>query len=105
MPFDAEKYREILRQWVAGVTVVTMRLGDGALRGFTVSSFTWISRDPALILISVDKRHQSYELLQRIDNFAVNILHTGQLEWGKRFAGMGTEMADPFAGMDWGGGR
>lgn len=99
-PMDDIKFKEALRQWVAGVTIVTTRLGDH-IQGMTASSFTSVSVNPHLILIAVDDRTRSQALISESGVFAANIMHTGQIDWAKRFAGMYPEIEDRFFDIDY----
>lgn len=95
MPISSDAFRDALRHFPIGVTVVTIRSGDET-HGLTVSSFASVSLDPPLITIMVDHRHFAHELLERPGSiFAVNILaeeHRELSEWfahaqeGERFA-------------------
>lgn len=92
---DDSKFKEALRQWVAGVTVVTT-LKDDVRYGMTASSFTSVSVNPHLILIAVDHKTYTYHLIKESGFFAANILNTAQVDWAKRFAGMYPEIEDRF---------
>jgi hypothetical protein len=63
--------RRAFGQFATGVTIVTVRDGDGA-RGMTANSFTSVSLDPPLILVSIDCRNRTHELLATGTRFAVN---------------------------------
>ena len=78
--------RRACGQFATGVTVVTVRDGDG-LRGMTANSFTSVSLDPPLILVSVDRRNRTHELLDDGVPFVVNVLSQEQQCWSDRFAG------------------
>ncbi len=96
---DDQTFKEALRQWVAGVTVVTTK-HDDTLHGMTASSFTSVSLNPHLILVALGKHLYTHELIEKSGIFAANILHTGQLEWAKRFAGMYPDIEDRFFDID-----
>jgi flavin reductase (DIM6/NTAB) family NADH-FMN oxidoreductase RutF len=92
----SEDFRDALRHFPAGVTVVTVRSGD-QVHGLTVSSFCSVSPEPPLVMIIVDQRHTAYPLLQEEGAvFAVNILHQDQVELSNRFAWLKDE--DRFEG-------
>lgn len=99
MPVSSEDFREALRHFPSGVTIVTIRSGD-MIHGLTVSAFASISPQPPLIMISIDHRHSGYELLEEDDAvFAVNILHQSQMELSNRFAWLKDE--DRFDEGEW----
>jgi flavin reductase (DIM6/NTAB) family NADH-FMN oxidoreductase RutF len=84
--FTGQDMRRACGQFATGVTVVTVRDGDG-LRGMTANSFTSVSLDPPLILVSVDRRNRTHELLTVGEPFVVNVLSQDHVQWSDRFAG------------------
>lgn len=99
MPVTSEEFRDALRHFPSGVTIVTIRSGE-EIHGLTVSAFASIAPQPPLIMISVDHRHSGYELLETEGAvFAVNILHQSQMELSNRFAWLKDE--DRFDEGDW----
>ena len=99
MAITSEEYREALRQFPAGVTIVTIAAG-GERHGLTVSAFASVSPSPPLIAIFIDKRHSAHEILEREGAvFAVNILGQDQMELSNRFAWVKDQ--DRFAMGDW----
>ena len=97
---DDNKFKEAMRQWVAGVTIVTTD-DDGTLGGMTASSFTSVSINPHLILIAVKETAYTHDLIKNSGVFAANILNTQQVEWAKRFAGMYPEIEDRFFDIEY----
>ena len=83
---DTRELRNCFGRFATGVTVVTWADDDGEKRGITVNSFTSVSLDPALVLVSIDKKAKSYEALKN-KNFIVNILSAGQEAVAWQFAG------------------
>ena len=74
---QAQDYREVLARFATGVTVVTTieESDSGPLPwGTTVNSFTGISLDPPLILVSIGKERSIHPIIERTGRFAVNIL-------------------------------
>lgn len=99
MTISSDEYRDVLRHFPSGVTIVTVRSGE-TRHGLTVSAFASISPDPPLVLIMIDHRHRAYGLLQEEGaSFAVNILAHDQVELSNRFAWVKGE--DRFAVGDW----
>ncbi len=90
-----EHFKEIMRQWVAGVTVVTSCLGED-IRGVTANSFTSVSLTPPLVLVTLAKRLHTYRMIQQSRIFAINILSEHQQEVSERFAGKVPELDDRF---------
>lgn len=86
MTISSEDFRDALRHFAAGVTLVTAGEGEKA-HGLTVSAFTSISADPPLIAVVIDRRHGLHSLLGDDGaGFAVNILGAEQADLSDRFA-------------------
>lgn len=98
---SAADFRAAMRRWPSGVTVVTMLDGETG-HGMTASAFTSVSIDPPLILIVIDKRWRSHDLIEAGGVFCVNVLAEDQRDWSDRFAGRHGELADRFQGIDTG---
>ncbi len=99
MSVTSEAYRDALRHFPSGVTIVTIKAGEHQ-HGLTVSAFASVSPDPPLICVMIDHRHSAYDLLETEGAvFAVNILAEGQEELSNRFAWVKTE--DRFAEGSW----
>jgi flavin reductase (DIM6/NTAB) family NADH-FMN oxidoreductase RutF len=95
----SEAYRDALRHFPAGVTVVTVRVGE-RIHGLTVSAFCSISPAPPLVAVVIDQRHTAYPLLEHEDAvFAVSILAEEQYSLSDRFAWVKDE--DRFDEGDW----
>jgi flavin reductase (DIM6/NTAB) family NADH-FMN oxidoreductase RutF len=100
-PVDADRYREVMRRWPSGVTVVTMPTSSGG-HGMTASAFTSVSISPPLVLVVVDKRWRSHSLIASAGVFCVNILGADQSAISDRFAGRQGRLDDPFTGLETG---
>ncbi len=98
MAFDAEHLRAAMRAWISGVTIVTAAY-NGEQHGMTVSSFTSISLDPPLIVISLQTVSRTYELVSRAQAFGVTILAADQQALAERFAGRPAETEDRLEGL------
>ena len=91
MSTDAHAFRDALRLFPAGVTLVTMRSGE-TVHGLTVSAFASVSPEPPLVAILIDHQHRAHELLQRPGaTFAANVLGEEQRALADRFAWMDDE--------------
>lgn len=99
MPITSEAFREVLRHFPSGVTIVTIKAGD-EVHGLTVSAFASVSPEPPLITVMIDQRHHAYPLLEQEGAvFAVNMLRQDQEDLSNRFAWVKDE--DRFAKGDW----
>jgi len=85
MHTDTRRLRSCLGRFATGVVVVSFDSPDGP-RGITVNSFTSVSMDPPLVLVSVAKRAASHDLL-RDAPFCVNVLGAEQEAIARQFAG------------------
>lgn len=84
-PSDTKAYRKSLSRFGTGVCVVTYQSEDGP-RGMTINSFTSVSLDPPLVLISVAHDTRSFTALVDAP-FTVNVLSVGQIDLALTFAG------------------
>ena len=102
MTISSEKFREALRHFPAGVTIVTIKSpSQEKPHGLTVSAFASISPEPPLVMIAIDHRASGHEMLEMEGAvFAVNILSQDMSELSNRFAWIKDE--DRFAVGDWG---
>jgi len=99
MSVSSEEFRNVLRHFPSGVTVVTIKSGE-QVHGLTVSAFVSISPEPPLIAVVIDHHHMAYSLLEEEGaSFAVNILHQDQVYLSNRFAWLKDQ--DRFAEGDW----
>ncbi|GLU46159.1 flavin reductase family protein [Nocardiopsis ansamitocini] len=94
---DTDLMKQVNKQFVTGVTVVTAMDGDTP-KGLAVNAFSSISLDPAVVMVCVQHTSSTHDCLFRTEHLAVNILSTEQLEVVTRFAG---KSDDKFAGLDW----
>lgn len=88
MTISSEQYRDALRHFPAGVTIVTIQApGYDKPHGLTVSAFASISPEPPLIMVAIDHRGCGHEMLQTEGAvFAVNILPQDKMDLSNRFA-------------------
>ena len=84
---EPRAFRQVLSAFVTGVTVVTTVDAQGQPHGLTANSFSSVSLDPPLVLVSVDRRNRTHELLTEGEPFVVNVLAEAHLNWSDRFAG------------------
>ncbi|KPK55222.1 MAG: hypothetical protein AMJ63_00070 [Myxococcales bacterium SG8_38_1] len=85
MPIDQNAFKEALRGWASGVTVVTARAGD-KIHGMTVSAFSSVSADPPLVLVCANRSSTTHGIIEEGGVFAVNILAEHQQEVSNVFS-------------------
>jgi flavin reductase (DIM6/NTAB) family NADH-FMN oxidoreductase RutF len=96
---SSAEFRNAMRHYPAGVTIVTIRSGQ-EVHGLTVSAFASVSAEPPLVVTVIDHQHKAYTLLEQGDaTFAVNILHEWQVALSDRFAWL--REGDRFAEGHW----
>lgn len=95
---DPRALRDAFGAFMTGVTVVTTKAADASPRGFTANSFSSVSLDPPLLLVSIAKSSSNYDVFTKADGFAVNILSEHQKPISNAFS---RPVQDRFAGVDW----
>jgi len=89
---DPQTYRDVLGRFVTGVTVVTTLeskadAGEPQPWGTTVNSFTAVSLEPPLVLVSIGRERSIHPIIARTGRFAVNILGENSQAISDCFAG------------------
>jgi flavin reductase len=98
VPIDSTFFRQVMRKFATGVTILTVRDGE-SLHGMTANAFASVSLSPTLILICIEKDNTTHGFVSRSGNFAMNILSATQELWARRFAKQLVVSADPFADL------
>lgn len=99
-PPDLDLMKQVNRQFVTGVTVVTV-MDDDRPRGLAVNAFSSISLDPPTVMVCIQRTSSTHDPLFRASHLAINILSTDQVDVVNRFA---SRSDDKFAGLDWAAG-
>lgn len=97
MTVDPRALRDAFGCFMTGVTVVTT-MEDTKPLGFTANSFSSVSLDPPLLLVSIANRSGNLAAFAQGAGFAVNILSEGQKDISARFA---KPVEDRFAEVFW----
>jgi flavin reductase (DIM6/NTAB) family NADH-FMN oxidoreductase RutF len=97
MSVDPALFRQVMGRFATGVTVVTTCQGDRRA-GITVNAFCSVSLDPPLVLICVEQRNYTHDLLIEAGCFAVNFLTSQQADVSRCFAAPGDEKLTTFCG-------
>lgn len=82
---DKVELRRCFGHFATGVTVVTFPTEQGP-RGLTLNSFTSISLEPALVLVSIARNAKAHSQIMG-QNFVVNVLSASQEHLAQCFAG------------------
>jgi flavin reductase len=93
------------RKFATGIAVVTAGSGNrpGQAHGTTVSAFTFISREPALVAVSLARSSSMLELIGARGSFAINVLASHQAGLARHFAdpGRGAGQFDGVPCVNW----
>jgi flavin reductase (DIM6/NTAB) family NADH-FMN oxidoreductase RutF len=95
---NTRELRDAFGAFMTGVTIVTTARDDGQPLGFTANSFSSVSLDPALLLVSIAKTSSNLQTFSTAGHFAINILAEGQTELSNRFA---RPSENRFANVGW----
>lgn len=77
MATDAQLFRKVMGKFATGVTVISVS-GTGAVKGMTANSFTSVSLEPPLVLVCVDYRARTLDLLRGGEHFGISVLEEHQ---------------------------
>lgn len=83
---DAAHFRQLLGRFATGVAVLATRDASGGPVGMTVNTLTSVSLDPPLVLVCVDRLHETHTALLTTDHFVVSVLASDQEAISRRFA-------------------
>jgi flavin reductase (DIM6/NTAB) family NADH-FMN oxidoreductase RutF len=95
---NADLFRRACAKYPTGITIVTTLDEKGHPHGMTVNSFTSVSLDPPLVLVSIDRRNALLGHFTTSAFFAVNVLGEDQRELSHRFAHVAEGR---FHGVEW----
>ena len=94
-PVGPERFRSVMGHFATGVTVITTLKGE-QVHGMTANAFMSVSLEPALVLISVDRRTKMCALLHEGMHYGVSVLCESQAALSDRFAGRpGRDLPEP----------
>lgn len=91
--------RQAAGQFATGITVVSTH-DNGIVRGMTANSFTSVSLDPPLVLVSVDTQRSIHGALVVAERFVISVLASHQQHVSARFASSKTDMRSAYADID-----
>ncbi len=100
MSVNDQEFKNALKLWASGVTVVTAQTENLGLKGMTATSFTSVSMDPPQILVCINQSADTGDAVLEGKSFAVNILKSDQQEISNQFAG-GASQEQRFANVKW----
>jgi 3-hydroxy-9,10-secoandrosta-1,3,5(10)-triene-9,17-dione monooxygenase reductase component len=95
---DQLQFRSVMSHFATGVVVVTGIDPDGNPVGMTAQSFSALSLDPPLVMVSPARTSSSWPRIGQGGRFAINVLGSQQQELSAAFARSGI---DKFEGRSW----
>jgi flavin reductase (DIM6/NTAB) family NADH-FMN oxidoreductase RutF len=97
MSFTPREFRDALGLFPTGIAVVTTIDPSGRIAGVTVNSFTSISLEPPLVLVSLARTSRSLDVFEAARHFAVALLGFDQRQVSTVFASTAGTSAERFA--------
>ena len=94
----AELFRRTCAHFATGITVVTTVDTGGHPHGLTVNSFSSVSLDPPLVLVSIDLKNATLGHFITSSRFAINVLGEDQEGLSRRFSSTAEKR---FHGVEW----
>lgn len=89
---NSEEFRLGMRKLAGAVTIITSN-GEAGKGGFTATAVCSVSDTPPTLLVCINRKNESNELIKRNKVFAVNVLTNLQQELSNRFAGYDKEIS------------
>ncbi len=96
---DVEGFRQSLRRFASGVTVVASRAEDGTPRGIVMTAVMSLSFDPPSMLIAINRTASLLPAVEHSGRFSINVLGSDSKDWCHAFAN--SDVAERFAASDW----
>lgn len=90
-----QEFRNALRHFASGVTVITAVDATGAVHGMTATAFCSLSLRPPLVLVAIAHGTRCHKLIRAERRFGVSILHDAQVDLSRHFGGQGAPGAAP----------
>ncbi|WP_305907620.1 flavin reductase family protein [Methylomarinum sp. Ch1-1] len=100
MAVNDQEFKNALKLWASGVTVVTSKTEQHGIKGMTATSFSSVSLEPPQILVCINRSTDTGEVMLEGKHFAVNILTAEQQQVSNQFAG-GSSQEERFANVAW----
>ena len=99
--FDSLTFRRACGQFLTGVTIVTTIDQETGPAGLAANSFTSVSLEPPLVLVSVDRGANSLRAMESSRRYAVHILGAHQEDLCRRFAQADLSGMEKLEGVAW----
>lgn len=96
---DSREFRNTLGKFSSGITVVTT-IDEGNVHGMTANAFVSVSLDPPLVLVSVDHKAKTHQILMKTKRYGISILRHDQEHVSQHFAGRPLDLVPDFIWQD-----
>lgn len=100
MTINQKTFKDTLKLWASGVTVITAQTAKHGLKGMTATSFSSVSLEPPQILVCINKATGTSGGLLDGKSFAVNILTAAQRDVSACFASNMSQQ-ERFSSITW----
>ena len=100
MAVSEQEFKDTLKLWASGVTVVTAKSDQEGLKGMTATSFSSVSLEPPQVLVCIHEKADTGKAIFDNEKFAINILTSEQQETSNQFAGSSSQ-EERFANSRW----
>lgn len=92
---NEQDFREALRRFASGVTVITTLDAAGDVHGMTATAFCSLSLRPPLVLVAVGQGTRCHRFVTSRKIFGINILSDEQGDLSRHFGGEPSSAAQP----------
>lgn len=93
MKKESEDFKEVMKRFATGICVVTTKTDD-QINGMTATAVSSLSMEPPLLIVCIDIKNRSHELIKKSSAFAVNVLSVDQRESSNIFATPGKDKSE-----------
>lgn len=100
MAVGEHEFKNALKLWASGVTIVTTKTENLTLKGMTATSFSSVSLEPPQILVCINNLAGTGKAVLKQKYFAVNILKAGQQEIANKFSST-ISQEERFSNLNW----
>lgn len=101
-PFDAQHFKQAMRQCAGAVALVTVGAEHGKRTGLTVTSACSLSDNPPSLIVCVNRNASAHARIREEGAFAINFLHEDHALLALTFSGQkGVNGDDRFAFGQW----
>ena len=90
-----QEFRDALRLFASGVTVITTPDGAGGVHGMTATAFSSLSLRPPLVLVAVSRETRCHRRITEARRFGVSILYDHQTDVARHYGKQGLAARPP----------